>query len=155
MKRISIERYKNVEEDGRAGLIEGETDDGQRWILFLDAAGKPEVYWPERADDGEVVGEGIPLRRRGQFAGVFEHLGVPDDADADPNLPEVITTFPVFFPDDTEMRYDENQRCLNDPNEEGAMHGIVFAVVPGEGSASERMCRFLISLSEGFTGRGR
>jgi hypothetical protein len=62
MKRIILERHKNPEEIGSAGLIEGETDAGDRWILFLDAEGKPEVYWPQREPEiGAVIGESIIL----------------------------------------------------------------------------------------------
>lgn len=61
MKRITIERYKNDDGMGPAGLIEGEDDAGNRWILFLDPLGRPEVFWPERAEDGAVVGDPINL----------------------------------------------------------------------------------------------
>lgn len=61
MKRISIERYKNAAELQCAGLIEGETDSGRHWILFLDEDGGPRVYWPERGENGVVVGEGVPM----------------------------------------------------------------------------------------------
>ncbi|WP_065286786.1 hypothetical protein [Mycolicibacter kumamotonensis] len=61
MKRISIERYKNPAETGSAGLIEGETDDGRRWIMFLDEQGAPQLFWPERGEDGAVVGAGMSL----------------------------------------------------------------------------------------------
>lgn len=63
MKRITIERYKNAEEVGHAGLIEGETDDGRRWIMYLGKDGAPEVYWPERDEDGGVVGPGVGMLR--------------------------------------------------------------------------------------------
>lgn len=65
MKRISIERYKNPDEMQSAGLIEGETDDGRRWILFLDQSGAPDIFWPERDQDtGAVRGHGIKLDAR-------------------------------------------------------------------------------------------
>lgn len=109
MKRISIERYKTPT-SGYSGLIEGETDGGHRWIMYIDEQGRPAVFWPERETDGAVVGDGIKLDRvPGQFSGVFRQLGVPDDADADPGQPEVIATFPVW---------------------EDGTKAIVFAVVP-------------------------
>lgn len=58
-KRITIERYKEPGEYG--GLIEGETDDGRQWILYLDAEGRPRLFWPQRDPDGAVVGEPIGL----------------------------------------------------------------------------------------------
>lgn len=60
MKRISIERYKTPTA-GYAGCIEGENDEGQQWIMFLDAAGTPEVFWPDRTPDGGVYGQAVPL----------------------------------------------------------------------------------------------
>lgn len=60
MKRISIERYKTPT-DGYAGCIEGATDDGGSWIMYLDTQGRPEVFWPERDEDGGVRGIGVPL----------------------------------------------------------------------------------------------
>lgn len=55
-KRIGIERYQGELAKECAGLIEGETEDGQRWIIFMDPNGRPEVYWPERDEDGAVKG---------------------------------------------------------------------------------------------------
>lgn len=70
MKRISIERYNRELEANPdwqyAGLLEGETDDGGSWIMWLDASGRPEVFWPNREEDGSVVGDGIPLTREGR-----------------------------------------------------------------------------------------
>lgn len=60
MKRISIERY-TTPTAGYAGLIEGETDGGSRWIMYLDDTGKPEVYWADRTKDGSVAGHAIRL----------------------------------------------------------------------------------------------
>jgi hypothetical protein len=155
-KNITIERYdaaKHDTPDGPwpySGLIEGEDDTGNRWIMWLDRSGRPEIFWPERDHDtGAVIGEAIRLDRRpGQFSGVFEQLGVPDDSDADESRPEVITSFPVFFPEDTEITRDEHGRYTN--STEGVMRGIVFAVVPGDGSANERMRQFISAFSEGL-----
>lgn len=55
MKRVSIERYKTPTAN-YAGCIEGETDDGTQWIMFMDEAGKPEVFWPTRTPAGAVPG---------------------------------------------------------------------------------------------------
>lgn len=129
MKRITIERYQNAAEVGKAGLIEGETDDGQRWILFLDAEGKPEVYWPKRNEDGGVVGDGIPLK---SYFGVIEReLGVTAEEG-------MVSTWPVW----------------NDIPENGdlaGMRGIVFARVPGEGSSREKITKFLTELVKGYS----
>lgn len=61
MKRITIERYKDPDQLHSAGVIEGETDNGQRWIIFLDEEGSPEIYWPDRDLDGGVRGRPVPL----------------------------------------------------------------------------------------------
>lgn len=60
MKRVSIERYKTPTAN-YAGCIEGETDDGTQWIMFMDETGKPEVFWPTRTPDGGVLGMAVPL----------------------------------------------------------------------------------------------
>lgn len=65
MKRISIERYKTPTA-GYAGCIEGETDDGIQWIMFMDETGKPEIFWPNRAPDGGVAGRAIGLTKEHQ-----------------------------------------------------------------------------------------
>jgi hypothetical protein len=57
MRRITIERNKNAEELQCAGNISGETDDGRRWIMFLDVDGVPEIFWPDRDEDGGVRGD--------------------------------------------------------------------------------------------------
>lgn len=148
-KNITISRYvpewdnqwpAGVNPIFYSGLIEGEADDGTRWILWLDKQGRPEIFWPTRNENGGVVGVGIKLDRpRGRFSGVFEQLGVPDDADADETQPEVVASFPMWEPCEE-----------NDKEGLSGMRGMVFAVVPGEGSASERMRKFLTILSEGF-----
>lgn len=56
MQNITIERYEDKPTWG--GLIEPAD---RSWIIFLDATGKPEVYWAERDADGGVVGPGVPL----------------------------------------------------------------------------------------------
>lgn len=66
MKRITIERYDSAKHDSPggwpySGLIEGETDDGTRWIMWLDKDGRPEVFWPSRDETGAVVGPPIML----------------------------------------------------------------------------------------------
>jgi hypothetical protein len=66
MQRIGIERYQREIHDSPngwdyAGLIEGTRDDGSRWIMWLDKAGSPALFWPYRDDDGAVVGDPIVL----------------------------------------------------------------------------------------------
>jgi hypothetical protein len=87
MKRITIERYNREAHNtpngwSYSGLISGETNDGRRWIMWLDEDGAPAVYWPERESDGAVVGEPITLteqeyaRRQdalGQIYGTNDH----------------------------------------------------------------------------------
>ena len=43
------------------GWIEGIRDDGSTWIVWLDATGSPEVFWPRRDENGGVEGEPISL----------------------------------------------------------------------------------------------
>jgi hypothetical protein len=31
------------------------------WIVYLDAAGRPAVYWPNREPSGAVIGDPITL----------------------------------------------------------------------------------------------
>jgi hypothetical protein len=137
VKRIVIERYDATKHDTPhgewpySGLIEGETDDGQTWIMWIDRQGRPEVFWPQRDESGAVLGDGIPLTM-GQFGSVFRNLGVEGDADCscpDHENNGVISTWPIF---------DDGKR------------GIVFAVVPGEGTHREKLYRFLSELTEQF-----
>jgi hypothetical protein len=44
-----------------AGWIEGVRDDGSRWIMYTDAAGSPQIFWPHRGDDGAVRGVPVEL----------------------------------------------------------------------------------------------
>lgn len=79
MQRISIERYTRDQSctvdqhdgtapevrplsDEFAGVIEGVRDDGSRWIMYLDAAGSPLVFWSARDETGMVVGQPISLQ---------------------------------------------------------------------------------------------
>lgn len=32
------------------------------WIIYLDADGRPDVYFANRDADGGVIGEGLPLK---------------------------------------------------------------------------------------------
>lgn len=86
-KRITIERHKDGDQTGCAGLISGETEAGEKWVLFLDADGKPEVYWPERDEDGGVVGDGISMKNA--WGALEGHLK-PQEGE------EMIATFPVW-----------------------------------------------------------
>jgi hypothetical protein len=63
-RRINIERYPNPDEIGYSVALEGESDDGGRWIMFLDNQGRPKVFWPKREPDGAIVGDGILLTRQ-------------------------------------------------------------------------------------------
>ena len=62
-KRIVIERYPEdmAQGCGYAGLIEGETEQGDRWIMWLDLDGKPQIFWPKRDEEGEVKGAPVVL----------------------------------------------------------------------------------------------
>lgn len=60
-------------EDHYSAVIEGERNDGSRWIMFVDADGSPELFWSERDPDqivdgvqigGGVIGEPINLQDR-------------------------------------------------------------------------------------------
>lgn len=48
--------------DEYAGVVEGVRDDGTTWVMYLDAAGSPLVFWSERGVLGEVVGDPISLQ---------------------------------------------------------------------------------------------
>ena len=88
MNNITIGRYKPtpggpfcdlpipVENDGTVvsttdvsayfdGWVEGVRDDGSTWIMYLDAAGCPTVFWAKRDEDGGAVGEPIMLSDSG------------------------------------------------------------------------------------------
>jgi hypothetical protein len=58
----------------------------------------------------------------------------------------VVASFPVIFPDDTEMRWDEQKRFLNDLVADKAIRGLIFAVVPGAADASEAIKTFYDTL---------
>lgn len=59
MSTITIGRYdhESITQD-YAGYIEPAD---RSWIIYLDADGKPSVYYPERENNGAVVGDGITL----------------------------------------------------------------------------------------------
>lgn len=66
MSNITIGRYDNpppIGPDGGAwsGWIEGEDSDGKSWILYLNGAGRPALYWPTREESGAVEGEPVAL----------------------------------------------------------------------------------------------
>jgi hypothetical protein len=71
MQNVTIGRYKpfpgEVPEGATDvaeiydGWIEGTRDDGSTWIMWLDANGNPECFWPRRAADGGVEGEPVDL----------------------------------------------------------------------------------------------
>lgn len=57
MTNITIGRYdhKSITKD-YAGYVEPAD---RSWIIYLDADGKPAVYYPERDSEGGVIGDGI------------------------------------------------------------------------------------------------
>jgi hypothetical protein len=59
MSTLTIGRYEHesITKD-YAGYIEPAD---KSWIIYLDADGKPSVYYPEREADGAVIGDGITL----------------------------------------------------------------------------------------------
>lgn len=109
-KRISIERYKGEVAEDCAGFIEGETDDGDRWIIYMNAQGRPQIYWPKRDEDGGVVGNAIRLDINHAYPGVYETLK-PGEGE------EIVATFPMW---------------------EDGMRGILFGIVPSDTSIDER-----------------
>lgn len=59
MGNVKIGRYEHESVSKEfSGWIEPED---KSWIIWLNADGKPTVYYPERDEDGGVIGEGIPL----------------------------------------------------------------------------------------------
>lgn len=71
MQNITIGRYKPFPGDIPEssidvaelfdGWIEGTRDDGSTWIMWLDAAGNPTTFYPNRDADGGVIGDPIIL----------------------------------------------------------------------------------------------
>lgn len=59
MSTLTIGRYEHesITRD-YAGYIEPAD---KAWIIYLDADGKPAVYYPEREASGAVIGDGIAL----------------------------------------------------------------------------------------------
>lgn len=131
MKRIGIERDKAR---GSAGLIEGETDTGQRWIMSLDEEGRPEVFWPNRDETGAVMGAGIKLEGR-KRAVIEQWLPVADDE-------QIASTFPVFTPETWPRQEGDSPTDYT-----GLARGVVFcAAQPGE-DAVRALRRFVRELS--------
>lgn len=59
MSNLTIGRYDHESITKHfAGYIEPAD---KSWIIYLDADGKPALYWPERDADGGVVGEPVEL----------------------------------------------------------------------------------------------
>ena len=59
MSNLTIGRYDHESiTEHFAGYIEPAD---KSWIIYLDADGKPALYWPERDADGGVVGEPVEL----------------------------------------------------------------------------------------------
>ncbi len=63
MQNITVGRYSTEEaaSSGYAGWIEGQDAAGESWILFLDDAGRPQVYFAHRDEDGGVTSDPVPL----------------------------------------------------------------------------------------------
>lgn len=67
MSNITIGRYDGLvpagvdETSPWSGWVEGEDASGKSWIIYLDGASRPALYWPEREESGAVVGEPIKL----------------------------------------------------------------------------------------------
>lgn len=58
MQDIKIARY-DTPGSNWGGNIQPED---RSWIIFLDPDGRPAMYWPERHEDGAVIGGGIELQ---------------------------------------------------------------------------------------------
>lgn len=141
MKRIGIERDRKR---GSAGLIEGETDDGRRWIMFLDELGSPDVFWPDRDDSGAVQGAPVLLVRQqtswAREGGKLEALSEPVMAPVGGE--HIVSTFPVFTPEEFP------RQAGDDPTDyTGLKRGVVFCVAqPGE-DRGEAMKAFVYELA--------
>ncbi len=64
MSNITIGRYtaSAIMRNAWSGWIEGTSEDGRSWILFLGAADHPDLYFGHRDETGGVLGEPIVLR---------------------------------------------------------------------------------------------
>lgn len=60
MTNMTIGRYDTsvLEATGATGYIEPAD---ASWIIYLNADGKPYLYWPERDADGAVVGDPVRI----------------------------------------------------------------------------------------------
>lgn len=155
MRKILIERNKNAAEIGYAGTISGETDDGRKWVMFLDANGAPDVFWPERDDDGTVRGQGIDLgtkvrsMTRGE-GGLLERevgslVGIRRDQGE-----QLVSTFPVWTPE-TWPRQEGD-----DPTDyTGLPRGVVFCIAQPGQAPSEAMRTFVRELHEFYCAEDR
>lgn len=61
MQRIEIGRYPDSS-SGYAGYIEGTRDDGSEWIMWLDEAGSPALFYGQREEGGGVIGDPVALQ---------------------------------------------------------------------------------------------
>jgi hypothetical protein len=61
MSNITIGRYDADSTLDWSGWVEGEDSEGNSWILYLDAQGRPTTYWAKRDPSGAVVGDPIHL----------------------------------------------------------------------------------------------
>jgi hypothetical protein len=137
MRRISIERYK--EPAGFAGLIEGASDDGQRWILFIGDDGMPYEYFGKRdPKTGAVTGERILLNenaRRVCDDAIGEKIE-SDLADIRTDWGDeggVVTSFPAFEDDDGRI-----------------FRGRIYVEGPDGAEPNEVLRTFLTTVTAGF-----
>jgi hypothetical protein len=136
MKRIGIERDR---ERGSAGLIEGETDTGQRWIMYLDELGRPEVFWRERDETGAVIGEGIKLAAEVEMErSVERYLKITLEGEE-----ELVSTFPVFTPETWPRNEGDDPTTYT-----GLQRGVVFCVAQEGEDRADAMRRFVRELNE-------
>ena len=64
MRTITIGRYTLDGSEPRTftGYVEGLSNSGQSWIVYLDDDGLPALYWPRREESGAVIGQPIDLQ---------------------------------------------------------------------------------------------
>lgn len=149
MKRITIERYRQPEpdEDGNltdeqltdpgllhAGCIEGVTDDGHRWALYVSHDGYPEFFWTSRDEenpgwDGSYLippHAGLTGKYQEQFEGLKRAIGdgEPDEAQLKQLRRLAYTDRAMRFRDEID---DKGNRIVfvtswRDPRIEGSAH---------------------------------
>jgi len=61
MPNMKIGRYSDVQAETGGQWSGWVEPDDRSWIIWLDATGKPALYWPERDADGGVIGDPVVL----------------------------------------------------------------------------------------------